>query len=190
MANPLDGTISTSKQRLTPYRGIQRALSLAAAEAAAGHLDGRIEATLAAQGCGHLFADRAELAAAAQSHWWLRLLGRLDCLLDDDPASVPAESRAAAIQQGWRTTVAELPGYLALAASAAGEVTVRRGALRYARLLALFAGRATVDDDPMFAARAGLSLVKELSAATAPAASAPPWPPARPTIRRALSFSS
>lgn len=151
---------------------MQRALSLAAAQAAAGHLDGRIEATLSANGCGDVFPERAALAAAAQSHWWQRLLGRLDALIDDDVAGIPGDATTSAIQAAWTATVRDLPGYLALSASAAGSVKVRRDLLRYARLLALFAGQAGVDEDPIVAARTGLALVELLSSAATSAATA------------------
>ena len=154
----------------------QRAVTLAAAEAAAGHLDDRIEATLAAHGCGDVFPDRAALAAEAQTQWWQRMLGRLDATLNEDLAGIPCDAVTNVIQQAWLATTVELPGYLALVASAAGTATVRRGALRYARLLALFAGQAAVDDDPLTAARTGMRLVEQLSsAAVTPAVRTATW---------------
>jgi hypothetical protein len=151
-----DTTGAARPERPDRYRLTQRALALAAAEAAAGNLDDRIDATLAAHGYGDVFADRAALAAEAQTQWWQRLLGRLDATLNEDLAGISCDAVARMIQQAWQATVLELPGYLALAASASGAVTVRRGALRYARLLALFAGAASVDDEPLGAARTGM----------------------------------
>lgn len=171
-----DTTGAALPGRADRNRLTQRALSLAAAEAAAGHLDGRIEATLAANGCGDVFPDRASLAAEAQTQWWQRLLGRLDATLNEDLAGIPCDAVADLIQQAWYATTVELPGYLALVASAAGTATVRRGALRYARLLALFAGEAAVDDDPLAAARTGMQLVEQMSsAAVAPVVKTANW---------------
>ncbi|MDQ6615348.1 MAG: hypothetical protein M3083_11525 [Actinomycetota bacterium] len=191
MPKPLAGQTTTRQERLSRYRMIERALPIAAQHAAAGHLDRRIEAALAAGGCGPAFANRAELAAAAQTQWWQRLLSRLDAMLDADVAGIPGAVVTAAIQQAWDATVSELPGYLALAATAAGEPNVRRGTLRYARLLALFAGLATVDDEPVGAARTGITLIEQVSSASAgpPSAEATAGAGSPVTGGRALSLS-
>jgi hypothetical protein len=108
------------------------------------------------------FANPVDIALATQNDWWLALLARVDAELDDDLSGVAPEARYAAVDRAWTAQVHETPGSLALAALAAGDVRHRATGRRYARLLALFAGRADVADDGDRAADAGVALVHEL----------------------------
>jgi hypothetical protein len=111
---------------------------------------------------GAAFADPVDLALATQNDWWLALLARVDAALDDDLSGMAPNARLAAVAGAWAAQVGETPGSLALAALGAGDVRHRATGRRYARLLALFAGRADVTDDADTAADAGVALVHEL----------------------------
>ena len=108
------------------------------------------------------FANPLDLALATQNDWWLALLARVDADLDDDLSGIAPEARYAAIDRAWTAQVQETPGSLALAALASGDVRHQATGRRYARLLALFAGRADITDDGDTAADAGVALVHEL----------------------------
>ena len=108
------------------------------------------------------FANPVDIALASQNDWWLALLARVDAELDDDLSGIAPEARYAAIDRAWTAQVQETPGSLALAALAADDVRHRATGRRYARVLALFAGRADVADDGDRAADAGVALVHEL----------------------------
>jgi hypothetical protein len=158
------------------YRRQRRALEAAAAGAAGGHLAnvdfGTIDAVLASQGLGGAFADGAALAVAAQSEWWHRLFGRIDCDLDDDLTGASAAESLEVVQRAWAANQRDMAGYLILAWSAAHHPAVRRDGRRYARLLALLAGQASPHDLPSKAMATGLALVDDLTRA---GAAARPW---------------
>ncbi len=109
------------------------------------------------------FEGLADLARAAQEEWWREVLARVDAGLDDDLAAMAPGARYQVIRDAWAAQIREDPGYLKLAAMGAGHDRHAATGRRYARLLALFSGRADVEDDVERAADAGLDLVRELS---------------------------
>jgi hypothetical protein len=157
-ATPIPTATPTGWDR---YRQRQRALSTAAAAAARGG-----DATAAwsrVEGAG-AFASLAELALAAQEHWWQRLLARIDAAAPDDIGATPATTRQRGVEQAWIAQRHDASGYLALAEMGAGDPAHASAERRYARVLALFAGRAAVTDSPEEATAAGVDLVRELRA--------------------------
>lgn len=166
------------------YRLRREALAVAAAAAVSGPVCD-IQVALERSGCGETFRDTVQLAAAALSDWWLRFLGRLDASLEDDLGWMSASARHAAVQRAWATQTQEMPGYLALADLGRADPDNRSERLRYARLLALFAGIADVADSDDDASEAGLRLVAELSCAHD---ARPPAVLGGPAHRRLSSF--
>ena len=153
------------------YRRRRRALELAARAAAAGRF---VEIDTAVFSGGDL--GRAELAAAAQSEWWQRLLGRIDCDFDGDPTGFAQEECAETVRRAWALQARDMSGYLALAWACPGDARVRRDGLRYARLLAMFAGLARPEEPPVEAARRGLAFIEELDGLVPPAPLEPRTP--------------
>lgn len=151
---PIEGHTPSGPDALTGWerhRARQRALAAAAA-------------TRSSRRAGAVFSGPTDLAAAAQKEWWLGLLARVDAGLDDDLAAMSLDARYAAVRDAWAAQVREAPGYLELAALGAGDDGHATTGRRYARLLALFSGRADAADDFERAADVGLDLVRELSA--------------------------
>ena len=154
-----DSRIATV-EGLARYRLEQRALAVAAA-AAAGGVEG-IETTLAAMGWSDVLPDRLAIATAAQREWWQGLLARVDAGLDDDLAGMTPAARTAAVRAAWSEQRRDAASHLLLSSLGAGTVEHDAAERRFARLLALFAGTATVVDDFEAAADVGLALVREL----------------------------
>lgn len=167
------GTAATSWEE---YRRQRRALEQAAGDAAAGRPVELDEA---------VFRDRAALAAAAQSEWWHRLLGRIDCDVDDDLSGASVADCLETVRRAWALQRRDMSGHLLLAWTCPGHPRIRRDGLRYARLLALFAGLAAPHDPRRVAAAEGLALIEELGGLLPPRpAAAQPVRPGRSARRR------
>ena len=163
---PTEGHAPTGPDALTGWeRHRTRQRALEAAAAAAPTAPTAIAApTAATPAAPTVFSGPTDLAAAAQREWWLGVLARVDASLDDDLAAMSLDARYDAVRDAWAAQVREAPGYLELAALGAGNDGHARTGRRYARLLALFSGRADVADDLERAADVGLDLVREVSA--------------------------
>jgi hypothetical protein len=151
--------MGTAARSWEEYRRQRRALERAAAQAASGRI---VEADPAA------FRDPAALAAAAQSEWWHRLLGRIDGDVDDDLSGASVADCLETVRRAWARQRRDMAGHLLLAWTCPSHPRVRRDGLRYARLLALFAGLAEPHDPPLVAAAEGLALIGDLGGLTAP----------------------
>ncbi|MDQ1419558.1 MAG: hypothetical protein QOJ52_1520 [Acidimicrobiaceae bacterium] len=149
------GHRATALSRMEKYRLRQQGLAAAAACP---------EGTDVLWGPSATFADRIDLAGAAQDAWWHAVLARVDATLDDDMSAMAPEARRGAVRDAWAAQLCATPGYLPLAALGAGDRDHDARERRYARVLALFAGAADVADDADVAAEAGLDLVRQLSA--------------------------
>lgn len=154
------------RRRQEQYRWRRQILDAVADDITAGRA-ADVDTLLEERGGSGAYAGALDLAAAAQSEWWLGVLGRLDAGLEDDIAAVPARARSDAVRQAWAAQCRATPGYPAVAAFGAGDAKHQAAGRRYARLLALFAGAATIADDEETATAAGWALVRNLDDARA-----------------------